>query len=105
MTVAQYIENYSKTSVSDTSKNERLIFKGDLLLFKDDPNIFKVAYFKERDGVCAVHAVETRTFDELVATGLNKSFKKIAALLDATIIRHPIELAIHTKLIKANNAD
>ena len=105
VTIAQYVGTYAKSKVDRTSKNERLIFKGDLLIFKNDPNIFRVAYFKERDGICAVHAAETRTFDELTKTGLNQSFKKTTALLDATIVRHPIELAEHAKLRKAANAN
>jgi CRISPR-associated endonuclease Csn1 len=105
LTIAQYVASYSHGSESRTPTDERLIFKGDLLIFKNDPNIFRVAYFKERDGVCAVHAVETRTFDELATTRLNQSFKKTIALLDAKIIRHPIELAVHAKLIKATNAN
>ena len=105
VTVAQYLSNYSDRKVDHSNQAERLIFKGDLLIFKNNPNIFRVAYFKERDGVCAVYATETHTFDELAATGLNQSFKKITSLLEANVVRHPIELAEHAKLIKATNAN
>lgn len=98
--IAQFAERYMSNGSVNVPKNERLIFKGDLLIFTGDPQVYKVAQLKELVGVCAVHAAETTTFDNLATTGLNKTFGKIKILLEAVVVRHPIELAIHAKAHK-----
>lgn len=98
--IAQFIQKYMPQGVLCIPKSERLIFKGDLLVFKGDAQVYKVAQLKEAEGVCTVHAVETATFDDLKTTGLNRSFGRVKDLLSATVIRHPIELAVHAKAHK-----
>ncbi len=98
--IAQFAERYMRNGNVSVPNDERLIFKGDLLIFDGDAQVYKVAQLKESVGVCAVHAVETATFDNLATTGLTKSFGKIKNLLEAIVVRHPIELAIHAKAHK-----
>ena len=98
--IAQFMEKYMIKGTVCVPKNVRLIFKGDLLIFKDDAQVYKVAQLKEAEGVCAIHAVETATFDDLKTTGLNRKFGKVKDLLEAIVVRHPIELAIHAKAHK-----
>ena len=100
LNIAQFVALYVSKENTYVPNGERLIFKGDLLIFDGDAQVYKVAQLKESAGVCAVHAVETATFDDLATTGLNKQFGKIKSLLEAKIIRHPIELAIHAKAHK-----
>ncbi len=98
--IAQFMERYMRNGNINVPNDERLIFKGDLLIFPGDAHVYKVAQLKESVGVCAVHAVETATFDNLATTGLTKSFGKTKNLLEAIVVRHPIELAIHAKARK-----
>lgn len=98
--IAQFVQRYMSEKILQIPKNERLIFKGDLLIFKGDSQVYKVAQLKEAEGVCAIHAVETATFDDLKTTGLNRKFGKVKDLLEAIIVCHPIELAIHAKAHK-----
>ena len=100
ISIAQFLQLYAPDGALSLSKKERLIFKGDLLAFKNDKYVYQVGQLSARDGVLATHAVETKTFDELKTTGLKKSFNKASALLDAIVIRHPIELALHAKAHK-----
>ncbi len=98
--IAQFMQTYMSDGVLYVPRNERLIFKGDLLIFKDEAQVYKVAQLKEGEGVCAVHAVETATFDDLKTTGLNRRFSRVKDLLEALVVCHPIELAIHAKAHK-----
>jgi CRISPR-associated endonuclease Csn1 len=98
--IAQFKQKYMVDGAICIPKNERLIFKGDLLIFKGDAQVYKVAQLKEAEGVCAIHAVETATFDDLKTTGLNRKFGKVKDLLEAIVVCHPIELAIHAKAHK-----
>lgn len=100
ISIAQFLEQYADDKLRLPPSEDRLIFKGDLLAFDGEKQIYLVGQLSAKDGVFATHAVETTTFDNLKATGLNRKFSKLSDLLKATVIRHPIELAIHAKTYK-----
>lgn len=98
--IPQFLERYVRNGLLVVPKDERLIFKGDLLAFDGDKQVYLVGQLSTRDGVLATHAVETKKYDDLANTSLKKSFTKASVLLSANIIRHPIELALHAKAHK-----
>ena len=98
--IPDFRKNYLRGTKTVVPDGQRLLFKGDLISFPSDPTVYRIGYFTEKAARC-VDAVETGTFDELNATGLNKSIGKIADLLTAKIFKHPIELALHSRSFKA----
>lgn len=98
--ITQFLEQYVRNGLLVVPKEERLIFKGDLLAFDGNKQVYLVSQLSTRDGILAIHAVETKKYDDLKNTRLNKSFTDASALLSAKVIRHPIELAIHAKMHK-----
>jgi CRISPR-associated endonuclease Csn1 len=99
--IADFQKTYMVGGKLKIPANERLIFKGDLLVFPKNPIVYRVAQLKESEGLCVVLANETKTFDELKSSGLNKKFGKLADLQTAKIINHPIELVEHIRRNRA----
>jgi CRISPR-associated endonuclease Csn1 len=102
VTIADFQKKYIRAGKLTIPKNERLIFKGDLLVFTNNNSVFRVAQLKESAGICAVIASETQTFDNLMGTGLNRKFGKISDLQKAKVINHPIELVEHIRATRTS---
>jgi CRISPR-associated endonuclease Csn1 len=104
--IAQFIQKYLVNGRLLTAKDEKLFFKGDLLVLEGDPTVYRLTQLKEGIGICCVHGVETATFDALQTTGLTKSVKQIKVLMSANVLKHPIDIALHARNVKlAKNAD
>lgn len=102
--IPAYRARYLKDGKLFVPAGERLILKGDLLIVPGKSQVFRVAQLKEGDGVCCIPTTETCTFEDLKGSGLNKIFGKASDLFGARVVRHPVELAIHSRTVKAELA-
>jgi CRISPR-associated endonuclease Csn1 len=76
-------------------RDEKLIFKEDLIWFPKNASIYRVASFKISQGLRCVQTQETSTFEDLNSTDLKKTFGKLDDLKEVVVFRSKRDLARH----------
>ncbi len=97
--LADFRVRYFKNAKLTIPKNEKLLFKGDLLTLPNISTVYRIGFSSER-GLHCLDSNETNTFDTLSGTGLNRVIGQLKDINTCTVVRHPIELALHSKANK-----
>ncbi|MDI9334735.1 MAG: HNH endonuclease domain-containing protein [Cytophagales bacterium] len=99
--LAEFRQRYIKHGKLTLPEDERFLFKNDLICFPDDHVVYRVAQLQE-GGVACINANETTAYgNTLSGSDLQCVKSKLTDIKKAKILRHPIELALHSKVIKS----
>ncbi|MBL0231200.1 MAG: hypothetical protein IPP76_10525 [Moraxellaceae bacterium] len=92
VTLLEFNQHYLIDGKVCIPANERLFFKGDTLFYPEKKAFYTIAQLRQTGGLACIYSTETRTYDDLMGTGVTVAIGNVKKLHGVTVFKTKHEL-------------